>query len=169
MPTFTVRAAAAGDLQALTDIYNHYVLNSAVTFDLQAFTAEERRAWFDAHAATGPHRLVVAVDARDRCVGYATSGRWRPKPAYGTTVEASVYCHPDVQGQGCGTALYAALFAGLEHEDVRTIVAGVAQPNPASVALHRKFGFQPVGVFHAVGFKFGRFWDVEWFERPLRA
>ena len=68
----------------------------------------------------------------------------------------------------CGTALYKALFAALEHEDVRTVVAGVSLPNPASLSFHEKFGFRPVGVFHAVGRKFDKFWDVAWFERPLR-
>jgi phosphinothricin acetyltransferase len=168
MPPFTVRPASLDDLPALTDIYNYYVLNTAVTFDLQAFTATERRPWFDDHPAAGPHRLFVATDRDGRSVGYATSSRWRAKPAYGTTVEVSIYCHPDIQGRGCGTALYAALFAALEHEDVHAVVAGVGLPNEASVALHRKFGFRSVGVFHGVGRKFDRFWDVEWFERPLR-
>jgi len=79
-----------------------------------------------------------------------------------------VYCHPRAVGCGCGTALYGALFELLEHEDVETIVAGVSLPNPASIALHERFGFRPVGVFHAVGRKFEKYWDVAWFERPLR-
>ena len=168
MAAFTIRAATSGDLPALTDIYNHYVVNTAITFDLHPFTAAERRAWFDDHAETGRHRLLVAIDRDGTCAGYATSSRWRPKPAYDTTVEASVYCHPDAIGQGCGTALYAALFEALASEDVHTIVAGISLPNPASVSLHERFGFRPVGVFRAVGRKFDRFWDVAWFERPLR-
>ena len=123
---------------------------------------------FDDHAPTGPYRLLVATDSVGACIGYASSSRWRPKPAYNTTVEASVYCRPDAVGRGCGTALYTALFAALEREDVRTIVAGVSLPNPASLSFHEKFGFRPVGVFHAVGRKFDKFWDVAWFERPLR-
>ena len=168
MSDHAVRAATLGDLPALTDIYNHYVINTAVTFDLQTFTAAGRRRWFDDHAETGAHRLLVATDAGGACLGYASSSRWRPKPAYNTTVEASVYCRPDAVRRGCGMALYTALFAALEREDVRTIVAGVCLPNPASVSFHEKFGFRSVGVFHAVGRKFDRFWDVAWFERPLR-
>ena len=168
MAAFAIRPATLADLPALTDIYNHYVVNSAVTFDLETFTAADRRAWFDEHGASGPHRLVVATDEHGRCAGYATSSRWRAKPAYGTTVEASVYCRPDVIGTGCGSALYAALFGALEHEDVHVIVAGVSLPNPASVSLHERFGFRPVGVFHRVGRKFDQFWDVAWFERPLK-
>ena len=92
---------------------------------------------------------------------------WRPKPAYETTVESSVYCHPDTVGRGCGTALYAALFDSLRGEDIEVVVAGVSLPNPASVALHERFGFERVGVFQAVGRKFDRYWDVAWFERRL--
>ena len=168
MADYAVRPARFDDLQALTDIYNHYVVHTAITFDLQTFTAAARRGWFDDHRATGPHRLLVATTSAGECLGYASSSRWRPKPAYDTTVEASVYRRPDAVGHGCGTALYRALFSALEGEDIGTIVAGVSLPNPASLAFHEKFGFRPVGVFHRVGRKFDRFWDVAWFERPLR-
>jgi len=162
----SVRPAAIGDLPALTDIYNHYVLNTAITFDTRKLGVEERRAWFDDHAL-GRHRLLVAVGDDGRCLGYASTSRWRPKAAYDTTVEASVYCHPDAVGRGCGSALYTALFESIAAEDIHTIVAGVSLPNTASIKLHEQFGFQPVGVFHAVGRKFDRYWDVAWFERPL--
>jgi phosphinothricin acetyltransferase len=168
MSSFTIRAATLDDLRALTDIYNHYVINTAITFDLRPLTVDERRVWFDDHHASGPHRLLVATDSAGACVGYASTSRWRPKAAYNTTVEASVYCHPEATGKGCGTALYTALFACIATEDIHTIVAGVSLPNPASIALHERFGFRPVGVFHAVGRKFDRLWDVAWFERPAR-
>jgi phosphinothricin acetyltransferase len=168
MKTFTVRPATPADLLRLTDIYNHYVVNTTITFDLRPLTVEDRRQWFEAHNASGAHRLLVAIDDRGECRGYASTSRWRPKAAYDTTVEASVYCDPTTVGQGCGTTLYTALFTALAEEDVRTIVAGISLPNAASVSLHKRFGFQSVGVFHAVGRKFDRYWDVEWFERPLR-
>jgi phosphinothricin acetyltransferase len=164
----TIRTATVDDLEALTEIYNYYIVHSAITFDLHPFTAAERRAWFEGHTGSGPHRLVVAADEDGTCVGYASSSRWRPKPAYDTTVEVSVYCHPDARGRGVGTALYRTLFGALEREDVQTLVAGVSLPNAASLSLHERFGFRPVGVFHAVGRKFDTFWDVAWFERPVR-
>jgi phosphinothricin acetyltransferase len=167
MSDYTIRPAALDDLQALTDIYNYYVVNTAITFDVQPFAAAERRAWFDDHAMTGRHRLLVAVGRDDTPIGYATTSRWRPKASYDTTVEASVYCHPAATGRGCGSALYRALFASIAAEDVHTIVAGVSLPNPASITLHERFGFQSVGVFHDVGRKFDKYWDVAWFERPL--
>ena len=79
-----------------------------------------------------------------------------------------MYCRPDAVGRGIGTRLYTALFDALSAEDVHRIVAGIGQPNPASVALHERFGFRRVGLFSQVGRKFGQYWDVAWFERPLR-
>jgi phosphinothricin acetyltransferase len=168
MPTLTIRPATLDDLPALTDIYNHYIVNTTITFDVRPFAPEERQSWFDEHAPTGRHRLIVAVDDDRGVLGYATTSRWRPKPAYDTTVEASVYCRPHSLGRGYGTGLYAALFESIATEDVYRIVAGVSLPNPASIKLHERFGFRPVGVFPGVGRKFDKYWDVAWFERPLR-
>jgi phosphinothricin acetyltransferase len=166
MSTPIIRTAVLTDLPAVTEIYNHYVRQTAITFDLQPLTPDQRRPWFDDHGS-GRHRLLVAVDSADTCVGYASTSRWRPKAAYDTTVEASVYCAASAVGRGYGSALYAALFAAIAGEDIHTIVAGVSLPNPASIKLHERFGFQPVGVFHRVGRKFDKYWDVAWFERPL--
>ena len=163
-----VREAAAGDLPALTAIYNHYIVHTPITFDVKTYGPQERRAWFDDHQPTGRHRLLVGVDDHGTILGYASSSRWRPKAAYDTTVESSVYCRDDVRGRGVGSTLYASLFAALADQDVHRIVAGVALPNPGSIALHERFGFVQVGVFHQVGRKFGQFWDVAWFERPMK-
>ena len=164
----SVRAAVPDDLPALTAIYNHYIIHTTITFDVQPFEPEARRAWFDDHASSGRHRLVVAADADGTALGYAATSRWRPRAAYDTTVESSVYCRADAVGRGIGTRLYTALFDALAGEDVHRIVAGIGQPNPASVALHQRFGFRQVGVFSSVGRKFGRYWDVAWFERALK-
>jgi phosphinothricin acetyltransferase len=162
-----VRPASAADLDALTAIYNHYVIHTPITFDVAPFAPEQRRGWLDEHGDAGRHRLLVAED-HGAIVGYATSSRWRPKPAYDTTVESSVYVRHDAHRRGIGRRLYAALFETLAKEDVQTIVAGVALPNDASVALHLGMGFTQVGVFLAVGRKFDRLWDVAWFQRPAR-
>jgi phosphinothricin acetyltransferase len=162
-----IRPATADDLPALTAIYNHYIVHTPITFDVAPYTPEQRREWFDDHAPNGKYRLLVATEAAG-ILGYATTSRWRPKAAYGTTVESSIYCRHDACGRGIGTQLYRALFEAIEQEDVHTIVAGATMPNAASVALHERLGFRTVGVFTAVGRKFGQFWDVAWFERPLR-
>jgi phosphinothricin acetyltransferase len=161
-----VRAASAVDLPALTAIYNHYVRSSAATFDIAPFTVEQRRSWFDHYADSGPYRLLVAADDTG-VLGYATSGQFRAKPAYSTSVEVSVYCHPQALSRGIGRSLYVALFSALETEDLHRAYAGIALPNPASVALHRRFGFTDVGVFREVGRKFGKYWDVLWMQLLL--
>jgi phosphinothricin acetyltransferase len=163
-----IRPATLDDLAALTDIYNYYVVNTTVTFDLRPFAPEERRGWFDEHAAAGRHRMIVAAARDGSVIGYATTSRWRPKAAYDTTVESSVYCHPAAVGHGVGTALYVALFDAIAAEDIHRIVAGVSLPNPSSIKLHERLGFHPVGVFGAVGRKFNKYCDVAWFERPLK-
>lgn len=165
-PAPTIRAARPGDLPALTALYNHYVIGSHCTFDAMPLSLEQRREWFDQHAAVGPHRLLVAV-AGDELLGYASSSAHRPKPGYRTTVETSVYLAPAAHGQGLGTRLYSELFAQLADEPVHCAVAGVALPNPASVALHRRLGFVELGTFEEVGTKFDRYWSVQWFQRPL--
>lgn len=162
----TIRDATLADLPALTGIINHYIVHTPITFDVQPYTVETRREWFDDHAPHGKYRLLVAEEAGE-VIGYATTSRWRPKAAYATTVESSVYCRDDACGRGIGSALYRALFDAIRREDVHMIVAGATMPNDASRALHARLGFQHVGLFTAVGRKFDRFWDVAWFQRPL--
>jgi phosphinothricin acetyltransferase len=161
-----VRAGRPADLPALTEIYNHYVRDSAVTFDTTEFSVAQRQEWFSHYAATGPHRLLVAVEGDD-VVGYATSIPFRAKSAYATSVETSVYLRPDATGRGLGMLLYRSLFDALAGEDVHRAYAGVALPNDASRALHERLGFREVGTFVEVGRKLGRYWDVCWFERAL--
>ena len=161
-----VRDAVLEDLPALTAIYNHYIVQTPITFDLRTYEPGERRAWFDEHGSSGRHRLLVAEND-GQVVGYASASRWRPKAAYDTTVESSVYCRKGATGCGIGTQLYEALFAAIADLDVHRIVAGVTLPNPASVALHQRFGFRRVGVFTEAGRKFDKYWDVAWFQRPM--
>lgn len=148
-------------------MYNHYVEQTPVTFEVSSVRPAERSVWLREHSSGSRYRLWVAVDGSDRVVGWATSSPFRPRAAYATTVEASVYCRPGFVGLGIGSRLYRELFASIQDEDIERIVAGVTLPNPASVRLHRGFGFRRVGTFHRVGRKFDRYWDVAWFERPL--
>jgi phosphinothricin acetyltransferase len=161
-----IRPATNNDLPRLTEIYNHYVVHTPVTFDLEPYTVDQRRPWFAQFSATGCHRLLVA-EWDSAVVGYAGTHQFRTKAAYDTTVESTIYCAPESVGAGIGSALYAALFDAIRGEDVRMIIAGVTLPNDASVALHTRFGFVSAGVMHAVGRKFGQYWDVGWYEREL--
>ncbi|MFF3323142.1 GNAT family N-acetyltransferase [Streptomyces sp. NPDC002889] len=185
-----VRAGTAADLAALTEIYNHYVRETPITFDTAPFTPEQRRDWLLSYPEDGPYRLLVAQDvpnvdsSSSGCpagsstagiLGYATSSPFRPKAAYSTSVEVSVYCAPRATGRGIGTLLYEALFEALKDEDLHRAYAGIAVgtsaegggANAASARLHARFGFRHIGTYEQVGRKFGRYWDVAWYEKRL--
>jgi phosphinothricin acetyltransferase len=160
-----VRPATAADLERINEIYNHYVVHSHATFEIEPVTMAARREWATHYAATGRHRLLVVAD--DRVLGYATSSPYHLRAAYETSVEVSVYVDPDATGRGLGGLLYGALLPALEGEDLHRAYGGVSLPNPASVALHERFGFREAGRYSEQGRKFGRYWDVVWLERPL--
>jgi phosphinothricin acetyltransferase len=164
MPAIAIRLASAQDVPRLLEIYNHYVVNTPITFDMKPMTLAERTRWFKQFRAQGRHRLWVA-HAGSHVLGYAATHQFRVKAAYDTTVETSVYCAPEAMGRGIGTALYASLFEALRGEDIRSFIAGITLPNLASELLHRAFGFEPAGTMHAVGRKFEEYWDVAWYER----
>ena len=167
MHAIRIRPAVRSDLPRLTEIYNHYVIHTPITFDLVPHTVEGRVAWFEQFATTGRHRLLVAEE-NAVVLGYAGTTRFRNKAAYETSVETTVYCSHDTLGKGIGSRLYAALFEALAGEDIHRIVAGYTLPNAATLALHERFGFKTVAVFSEVGRKFNRYWDVGFSERPLR-
>ncbi len=159
-----IRPAVRGDLARLTEIYNYYVIHTPVTFDVEPYTVERREPWFAQFGATGRHRLLVAEE-NGAIAGYAGTTRFRPKAAYETTVETTIYCDPSATGKGIGSRLYSSLFDALRGEDIHRFVAGYAVPNPATAAIHERFGFKVVGVFSENGRKFGKYWDVCWVER----
>jgi 2-haloacid dehalogenase len=161
-----VRPGRRTDLPELTELYNHYVRETTHTFDLEPWSVEARAAWFEHYAETGRHRLLVAVES-GRLLGYATSSTFRDKAAYRPSVETTIYLDAGATGRGVGSLLYQQLFVELTDEDVHRAYAGIALPNPASVALHRRFGFTDVGTFEQVGRKHGRWWDVLWLQRAL--
>lgn len=165
--TTGIRHAENGDLRAIVDIYNYYVEHSPATFDTRTFPVDEKRDWFEGYSAEGPYRLLVAV-VDDAVVGYASSSRFKTREAYKTSVETTIYLHPDAAGKGVGKALYGELLATIRGDDrLHRAYAGIALPNEASVALHESLGFHLAGTYREVGHKFGRYWDVAWYERDL--
>jgi phosphinothricin acetyltransferase len=162
----TIRPASIDDLPYLAEIYNYYVVNTVITFDLEPVTMEERRGWFRQFAPTGPYRLLVAENA-GKVVGYAGSFQFRTRKAYDSTVETTVYCAPEAVGRGVGSALYTALFEALRDEDLHVAIAAIAVPNPPSIAFHERFGFTLAGLLQDIGRKFDRYWDVAWYEKRL--
>jgi phosphinothricin acetyltransferase len=163
-----IRRAELGDLPALLEIYNHYVRETAITFDIEPRTRAQRREWFDGFASSGRYQCFVAVK-QGRAVGWASSHCYNERAAYDTTISSSIYLAAEACGQGLGKALYATLFEELQGEDIHRIFCGITLPNEPSVRLHRSFGFEPVGIYREVGRKFGRFWDVAAYLRPFSA
>ena len=161
-----IRRVEQGDLPALLEIYNHYVRETPVTFDIEPRTLAQRQAWLDTFAVSGRYQCFVAVKD-GQPVGWASSHRYNERAAYDTTVASSIYLAPDATGQGLGRRLYAVLFDALKAEDVHRLFGGITLPNEASVRLHRSFGFELVGTYPEVGRKFGRYWDVAAYLRPF--
>ena len=165
--TISIRAAEARDLHRLVEIYNHYVTETHITFDVEPFAVGARTQWFTGFSATGPYRLYVAENDA-AVIGYASSSPFKARAAYNTSVETTIYLDPDWQRQGCGQRLYGHLIDELVQEaSVHRAYGGIAQPNPASVRLHEKLGFVHVASYHEVGFKHGQFWDVHWYEKDV--
>jgi phosphinothricin acetyltransferase len=166
MPTLEIAAPDERDLPRLTEIYNHYILETAVTFETEPYTVERRRPWLATFAPAGRYRCLVARED-GRCVGWAASRRFHERAAYDPTIETSAYLDPTCRGRGLGAKLYATLFDALRAEDIHRVAGVIALPNEASVALHRRFGFEPMGVMTEAGRKFGKFWDVGWFVKAM--
>jgi phosphinothricin acetyltransferase len=163
----TVVDAAEEHLTAIADIYAAAARDTPATFDLEGHPLSWWRSALSAVDPLAGNFLLAAVDGDGEVLGYAKSGGFRDKPAYDTTREVSVYVAEAARGRGVGRALYDALLARLESSAARLAVGGLAEPNPASTALHLSCGFTVVGTFVGVGTKFGRSWDVTWYQRPL--
>ena len=174
MIEIAIRQFFPADIVDLTALYNRYIRETAITFDLQPYTAEQRqRAWMSHYAHSGRYRLFVAefsdgsIEENRQIIGYASSSQFHSKAAYETSVETSIYLDSDFVGKGLGSQLYGALFFALSQEDVHRAYAGVTLPNEASMAVHRKFGFKQAALYREVGRKFDRYWDVMWLEKEL--
>ncbi len=161
----TIRPAVEDDLPDIAAIYNHEIVNSTATFDLEPPTLTYWHQRLEGKHE-GDH-LLVAVDTDDDVVGYAYSWSYRPRPAYDLTRETSIYLDPSVRGRGIGRRLYPALLDAMATSGVHTAVALVALPNPGSVALHRACGFSHVGTMREVGYKFDQWVDAAWFQKVL--
>ena len=162
---FTIRSAAEADAPALLAIYRPFVEDSAVSFETVAPGVGEFRARI-AKAVAGWQWLVAERDGQ--CIGYAYGSSHRERLAYRWSVEVSAYVHPRHHRQGVGRALYLQLFEDLAGKGFCNAYAGITLPNGGSVALHRSVGFESIGVFKAVGRKFGQWHDVAWFQRALQ-
>lgn len=159
-----IRPATPDDAAAIAAIYNHYVATTTISFEEQAVSAVEMAQRI--RDVTGYLPWLVHED-QDRVTGYAYATKWRVRSAYRFAAETSVYVEAGQGGKGIGKALYLALLEQLRQREVHMAIGGIAQPNPASVALHESVGFRKVAHFSEVGRKFDRWVDVGYWELRL--
>jgi L-amino acid N-acyltransferase len=163
--THRTRLVERRDADALRAIYNVEVLESTVTFDLVPRSHAEQVAWIDEHS--GGHPAIVAVDDTGEVGGFASLSPYRPRPAYATTVEDSVYVRRDLRGRGVGRLLLGDLVELARDHGFHSVVGRIVGDHEASIALHTACGFDQVGREREVGRKFNRWLDVILMQKML--
>lgn len=159
MPDPVIRPATDADLAAITRIYDTYIVDSAISFDAEPWSAAKRQVWWEDHQ--GHPRLIVLVAERDgEVVGTTYSSWYRPKDAYRSSVETSIVLDPTAIGTGLGRRLYTELLTQLAAADTHRAYAYITIPNEPSIGLHHAMGFTDIGVQHECGFKLGQYWST---------
>lgn len=161
-----IRTATPADAPAICAIYNRYVAASVATFEEHPVSVAGMGARIAEVTQTLPW---LVVEDRRTVTGYAYATAWKPRRAYRYTVETTIYMDPTACGRGLGATLYGALITALEARGVHCALAGIALPNPASIALHERLGFRRVGRLEQVGWKLDRWVDVGYWQRILEA
>ncbi len=159
-----VRLANLGDAEAIRAIYNSEVLESTVTFDLVPRALVDQQQWLDEHS--GAHPAVVAEDS-GVIVGYGSLSEYKPRPAYRTSVEDSVYVHRQHQGKGVGKLILSSLLGLATDHGFHAVFARIVGGHEASISLHAGCGFETIGTERVVGRKFGQWLDVVIMQRLL--
>lgn len=152
--------------EAILAILNESILNSTALYDYTPRSMDSMAKWFAAKR-NGDFPVLGAVSDSGALMGFATYGTFRPWPAYKYSVEHSLYLAPQFRGQGIGQQLLAALIARATFQNYHVMVGGIDSTNAASIALHKRFGFQYVGTMKEVGFKFGRWLDLCFYQLTL--
>ncbi|MDB5419465.1 MAG: phosphinothricin acetyltransferase [Phenylobacterium sp.] len=161
MRDLTIRRATVADAPAIRAIYAPIVETTAISFEEVPPTVEEMGERIVA-------ALAFLVAERDGAIlGYAYAGAHRARAAYRSSVDVTVYIDQSARRMGVGTALYGELLPRLKRDGFHAAFAGIALPNAGSAALHESVGFTPVGIYREVGFKFGQFHDVGWWQMIL--
>ena len=156
-----IRRVALSDSAQIAEIYNYYIVNTHHTFETEAVDESEMRSRIDEIIEKYPYYVS---EENGEILAYAYAAPYKSRCAYQSSAEVSVYVKNNIQQKGIGTRLYEKLLAELQSSDVHAIIAGIALPNDASIRLHEKFGFEKVAHFREVGFKFGRWIDVGYWE-----
>ena len=158
-----VRRATEEDLPGILEIYNDAVVTTTATYDYEPRSLEHRRQWF-VERERDDYAVFVAVDEEQRVVGWSALNPYHARMGYRFTAENSVYVAASRRGQGIGRKLLGPLVAAAEKRGLRAIIAAIDADNEASIRLHASFGFEKVGYFRQVGYKFDRWLDVIYME-----
>ena len=161
-----IRSATRDDLPAILEIYNEAVLNTTASYDYEPRTLEHRIGWFDDHVKHN-YPIFVAVNNEARVIGWSSLSRFHDRMGYRFTSENSIYVAADQRGQGVGKLLMPPLIESARQRGLHAIIGVIDAANEASIRLHASFGFQRVGLFKEVGFKFGRWLDVAYMQLLL--
>lgn len=148
---------------AILEIFNDAILNSTALFDYKPRASQSMVAWFDAKRIGG-FPVVGIEDTDGMLLGFGSYGTFRAWPAYKYTIEHSVYVHKDHRGQGLGRMIMQELISAAQRNDVHAMIGGIEAANTGSIALHEQLGFKHVGTLPQVGFKFGRWLDLAFFQ-----
>jgi L-amino acid N-acyltransferase YncA len=159
-----VRPATPADAAACVAIYRPYVEGTAISFETQVPTVSEMAERIVAYRRD--HEWLV-LESNSAVIGYAYANQFNPRPAYRWSVESTVYVGQEQRGSGAGRVLYTELLRRLNRRGFLRVFAAIAQPNEPSNALHRAFGFEPVGLLRRVGWKNGQWHDVAWVQLDL--
>jgi L-amino acid N-acyltransferase len=161
---FQVRPADSADLRAILEIYNEAVANTTASYDYEPRSMDRQAGWFDEHMAAGLP-VFVAVDDAGTVLGWGSLSRFHDRKGFRFTVENSLYVRPSAQKQGIGGRLLAAIVVAAQELKLVAVIAAVDAENAASIRLHEKHGFEQVGHFKKVGYKFDRWLDVVYLEK----
>lgn len=156
-----IREAKYSDVQIIAEIYNYYILNTVITFELEPVTPQEIKVRMKKSKAVGPY---LVYEENEEVIGYAYVSKFRERKAYEHSVESTIYLKHGLGGKGFGTKLYSELLSQVAPQR-HAIIGGVALPNKASVKLHERCGFKKVGHFSEVGKKFGKWIDVGFWQK----
>jgi len=160
-----IRKVELRDAEEITAIYNHYIENTIITFEEEPITIDEMASRIETISSQYPY---LVYEENGKVVGYAYATQWKTRSAYRYSAENTIYLHPDAKGKGIGSVLFQKFLMEIKNTNLHVLVGGIALPNAASVALHEKFGFKKIGQFEEIGFKFGKWIDVGYWELKLK-
>lgn len=159
-----IRPVTIHDSSAIVEIYNYYILNTFITFEVELLDVQQM---FNRIKTISKHYPWVVYEENNEIQGFAYAKQFRTRNAYVHTVESTVYLKPNVVHKGIGTKLYQELIYLLQEMDFHAVISRISMPNDESISFHKKFGFKEAGLLKEIGYKFNRWIDVAYLQMIL--